>query len=150
MADNKLHIPSKLKIETHKQLAQLKVWTNMNSDAPWDESAVRTSLIPLHGRTNFTNTSSWAKELGAIVLPTLKNWWGQNSFASFFGNKLRIKKTVLLTLPVDIISVYIYLYRYINKLGICNLLSAIIYLSCYTCISIFISYIVIKVIYWPF
>ena len=43
MADKKLGIPRKLK--THKQL---KIWTDMNSDAPY-ESAVRTSLIPLHG-----------------------------------------------------------------------------------------------------
>ena len=33
------------KTETHKQL---KIRTDMNSDAPY-ESAVRTSLIPLHG-----------------------------------------------------------------------------------------------------
>jgi len=24
--------------------------------------------------SNFTNTTSWAKELGAISLPTFKNW----------------------------------------------------------------------------
>ena len=46
MADKKLGIPRKLKTETHKQL---KIRTDMNSDAPY-ESAVRTSLIPLHGR----------------------------------------------------------------------------------------------------
>jgi hypothetical protein len=45
MADKKLRIPRKLKTETHKQL---KIRTDMNSDAPY-ESAVRTSLIPLHG-----------------------------------------------------------------------------------------------------
>jgi hypothetical protein len=43
MADKKLRIPRKLKTETHKQL---KIRTDMNSDAPY-ESAVRTSLIPL-------------------------------------------------------------------------------------------------------
>ena len=45
MADKKLGIPRKLKTETHKQL---KFRTDMNSDVPY-ESAVRTSLIPLHG-----------------------------------------------------------------------------------------------------
>ena len=38
-------IRNTLKTETHKQL---KIRTDMNSDAPY-ESAVRTSLIPLHG-----------------------------------------------------------------------------------------------------
>jgi hypothetical protein len=41
MADKKLRIPRKLKTET---LKQLKIRTDMNSDAPY-ESAVRTSLI---------------------------------------------------------------------------------------------------------
>ena len=45
MADKKLGIPRKLKTEAHKQL---KFRTDMNSDAPY-ESAVQTSLIPLHG-----------------------------------------------------------------------------------------------------
>ena len=49
MADKKLRIPRKLKTETHKQL---KIQTDMNSDAPY-ESAVRTSLIPLHGRKSW-------------------------------------------------------------------------------------------------
>ena len=49
MADKKLRIPRKLKTETHKQH---KVWTDMNSDAPY-ESAVRTSLTPLHGRKSW-------------------------------------------------------------------------------------------------
>jgi hypothetical protein len=49
MADKKLRIPRKLKTETHKQL---KIGTDMNSDAPY-ESAVRTSLIPLHGRKSW-------------------------------------------------------------------------------------------------
>jgi hypothetical protein len=43
MTDKKLGIPRKLKTEKHKQL---KIWTDMNSDAPY-EFAVRTSLIPL-------------------------------------------------------------------------------------------------------
>jgi hypothetical protein len=49
MADKNLRIPRKLKIETHKQL---KIRTNMNSDVPY-ESAVRTSLIPLHVRKSW-------------------------------------------------------------------------------------------------
>ena len=49
MADKKLRIPRKLKTETYKQL---KIRTDMNSDAPY-ESAVRTSLIPLHGRKSW-------------------------------------------------------------------------------------------------
>ena len=44
MADKKLQIPRQLKIKQHKQL---KIWTDVNSDAPY-ESAVR----------NFTNTTS--------------------------------------------------------------------------------------------
>jgi hypothetical protein len=42
MADKLLRTPRKLKTETHKQL---KIRTDMNSDAPY-ESAVRISLIP--------------------------------------------------------------------------------------------------------
>jgi hypothetical protein len=49
MADKKLGIPRKLKTET---LKQLKIRTDMNSDAPY-ESVVRTSLIPLHGRKSW-------------------------------------------------------------------------------------------------
>ena len=62
MADKKLGIPRKLKTETHKQL---KIRTDMNSDAPY-ESAVRTSLIPLHGR------KSWG-QLPSLLL----NWGGK-------------------------------------------------------------------------
>ena len=51
MADKKLRIPRKLKTET---LKQLKIGTDMNSDAPY-ESAVRTSLIPLQGRKSWGN-----------------------------------------------------------------------------------------------
>jgi hypothetical protein len=47
--NKKLRIPRKLKTET---LKQLKIGTDMNSDAPY-ESAVRTSLIPLQGRKNW-------------------------------------------------------------------------------------------------
>jgi hypothetical protein len=49
MADNKLRIQRKLKTET---LKQLKIRTDMNSDAPY-ESAVRTSPIPLQGRKSW-------------------------------------------------------------------------------------------------
>jgi hypothetical protein len=49
MADKKLGIPRKLKTEKHKQL---KIWTDMNSDAPY-ESAVRTPLIPFQGRKSW-------------------------------------------------------------------------------------------------
>ena len=44
--------------------------------------------------SNFTNTTSWVKELGAIALPTFKNW-GRDSFAPFLALNLR-KKTFLL------------------------------------------------------
>ena len=49
MVDQKLRIPRKLKTETHKQQ---QIWNDMNSDAP-HESAVRTSLTPLHGRKSW-------------------------------------------------------------------------------------------------
>jgi hypothetical protein len=49
MADKKLRIPRKLKTETVKQL---KIRTDMNSDGPYECSS------------NFTNTTSRAKELG--------------------------------------------------------------------------------------
>ena len=74
MADKKLRIPRKLKTGTHKQL---KIRTDMSSDAPY-ESAVRTSLIPLHGRKN------WGQ---LIALPTFKN-----SFAHFLALNLGKKK----------------------------------------------------------
>ena len=82
MADKKLRIPRKLKTETQKQL---KIWTDMNSDAPY-ESAVRTSLIPLHGRKSWGQLSS---------LPLKIEGGGQNSFAPLFGIKFK-KKTFLL------------------------------------------------------
>jgi len=60
MADKKLRIPRKLKIETHKQL---KIRTDMNSDAPY-ESAVRTSLIPLHGWKSWGQFPSLLLKIG--------------------------------------------------------------------------------------
>ena len=83
MADKKLRIPRKLKTETHKQL---NIRTDMNSDAPY-ESAVRTSLIPLHGR------KSWG-QLPSLLLKMERG--GQNSFAPLFG--INFKKKFLLTL----------------------------------------------------
>ena len=69
MTDNKLRIPKKLKTETHKQL---KIRTDMNSDAPY-ESAVRTSLIPLHGRKSWGQLPSLLLKIegggGKLVLP---------------------------------------------------------------------------------
>jgi hypothetical protein len=69
MTDNKLRIPRKLKTETHKQL---QIRTDLNSDAP-QESAVRTSLIPLHGRKSWGQLPSLVFKIegGAnkIVLP---------------------------------------------------------------------------------
>ena len=62
MTDNKLRIPRKLKTETHKQL---KIRTDMNS------ICVCSSM--------FTNTTSWAKELGAIALPLLKSHRGEGA-----------------------------------------------------------------------
>ena len=59
MTDKKIRIPRKLKTETHKQL---KIRTDMIS------ICVCISM--------FTNTTSWAKELGAIALPTFKKSWG--------------------------------------------------------------------------
>jgi hypothetical protein len=83
MADKKLRIPRKLKTETHKQL---NIRTDMNSDAPY-ESAVRTSLIPLHGR------KSWG-QLPSLLLKM--EGGAQNSFAPLFG--INFKKNFLLTL----------------------------------------------------
>ena len=69
MADKKLRIPRKLKTETHKQL---KIRTDMESDAPY-ESAVRTSLMPLHRRESLGQLSSLFLKIegggGEIVLP---------------------------------------------------------------------------------
>ena len=81
MADKKLRIPRKLKTET---LKQLKIRTDMNSDAPY-EPAVRTSLIPLQGR------KSW----GQLPSLLLKIEGGGNRFARLFGIKFK-KKTFLL------------------------------------------------------
>ena len=74
MADLKLGIPRKLKTETHKQL---KIWTDMNSDAPY-ESAVRTSLTPLHGR------KGWG-QLPFLIFLKLRGEGLQNSFAPFLA-----------------------------------------------------------------
>ena len=68
MADKKLRILRKLKTETHKQL---KIRTDMNSDAPY-ESAVRTLLIPLHGRKTWGQLPSLLLKIEGgdkIVLP---------------------------------------------------------------------------------
>jgi hypothetical protein len=69
MADKKLRIPRKLKTET---LKQLKIRTDMNSDAPY-ETAVRTSLIPLQGRKSWGQLPSLLLKIegggGGIVLP---------------------------------------------------------------------------------
>jgi hypothetical protein len=54
MADKKLRIPRKLKIETH---IQLKIRTDMTSDARY-ESTVQTSLISLHVRKSCGQLSS--------------------------------------------------------------------------------------------
>ena len=64
MADKKLRIHRKLKIEQHKHQ------TDMNSDAPYD-SAVRTSLIPLHGQRSWGLSPSplWKVEGGKTNLP---------------------------------------------------------------------------------
>ena len=75
MADKKLRIPRKLKTET---LKQLKIRTDMNSDAPY-ESAVLTSLIPLQGR------KSW----GQLPSLLLKIEGGGNNFAPFLALNLR-------------------------------------------------------------
>jgi hypothetical protein len=67
MADKKLRIPRKLKTET---LKQLKIRTDMNSDAPY-ESVVRTSLIPLQGRKSWGQLPSLLLKIeggGEIVL----------------------------------------------------------------------------------
>ena len=78
MADKKLRIPRKLKTETHKQL---KIRTDMNSDAPY-ESAVRTSLIPLHGRKSWGQLPSLLLKIEGLE---------QNSFAPLLALNLRKK-----------------------------------------------------------
>ena len=84
MADKKLRIPRKLKTET---LKQLKIRTDMNSDAPY-ESAVRTSLIPLQGR------KSWG-QLPSLLLKIVGR--GGNSFAPLFGINVK-KKNLFFTI----------------------------------------------------
>ena len=85
MADKKLRIPRKLKTET---LKQLKIRTDMNSDAPY-ESAVRTSLIPHQGR------KSWG-QLPSLLLKIEGGGVGGNSYAPLFGIKFKKKKLFLL------------------------------------------------------
>ena len=80
MADKKLRIPRKRKTET---LKQLKIRTDMNSDAPY-ESAVRTSLIPLQGR------KSWG-QLPSLLLKIEGR--GGNSFAPLFGSIMYLVHT---------------------------------------------------------
>ena len=92
MVDKILRTPRKLKTETHKQL---KIRTDMNSDAPY-ESAVRISLIPLHGR------KSWA-QLPSLLLRI--EGGGQNSFATLFGIKFK-KKNFLTLVWKHILSIY--------------------------------------------
>ena len=59
MTDNKLRIPRKLKTETYKQ------------------QQIRSDMIYIcFCSSMFTNTTAWAKELGAIALPTFKKSWG--------------------------------------------------------------------------
>ena len=74
MADKKLGIPRKLKTET---LKQLKIRTDMNSDAPY-ESVVRTSLIPLHGRKSWQQLPFLLLKIdgggGKIVPPPFSAW----------------------------------------------------------------------------
>jgi len=63
MADKKLRIPRKLKIEQRKHNYKIQYRHDLGSSI-WVCSS------------NFTNTTSWAKELGAMVLPILKSWGG--------------------------------------------------------------------------
>ena len=90
MADKKLRIPRKLKTET---LKQLKIRTDMNSDAPY-ESAVRTSLIPLQGR------KSWV-QLPSLLLKIEGGEEG-NSFAPLFGIKFKKKKLLYFSMEAYI------------------------------------------------
>ena len=83
MTDNKLRIPKKLKTGTHKQL---KIRTDMNSDVPY-ESAVRTSLIPLHGRKSWEQLPSLLKKIG-IVLPPLFGIKGLGAIRAKIGPTL--------------------------------------------------------------
>ena len=78
MADKKLRISRKLKTET---LKQLKIRTDMNSDAPY-ESAVRTSLIPHQGR------KSWG-QLPSLLLKI--EGWGEIVMPPFLALNLRKK-----------------------------------------------------------
>jgi hypothetical protein len=63
----------------------------MNSDAPY-ESAVRTSLIPLHGRKSWGQLPSLLLKMG-----------GGNSFAPLFGIKFKGKKLVYFSMESYIV-----------------------------------------------
>ena len=80
MADKKLRIHRKLKIEQHKHQ------TDMNSDAPYD-SAVRTSLIPLHGQR------SW----GLSPSPLCKVEGGKTNLPPPFFFALNLRKNFFFT-----------------------------------------------------
>ena len=103
MTDKKLRIPRKLKTETHKQL---KIQTDMNSDAPY-ESAVRTSLIPLHGR----------KSLGQLPSLLLKIEGGDKIvWPPFLALNLREQKLVYFSMEAYIVHLAKgILYGYLDK-----------------------------------
>ena len=62
-------ITNTLKTEDWATQTPLKLWTDMNSDIPY-ESAVRTSLIPLHGWKSWGQLPSLLLKIeGGIVLP---------------------------------------------------------------------------------
>jgi hypothetical protein len=85
MADKQLRIPRKRNIVMHKQL---KIRTDVNSDAPY-ESAVRTSLMPLHGR------KSWGQLPSLLLKIEGGGWGGKIVLLPFLALNLR-KKTCLL------------------------------------------------------
>ena len=66
----------------------------MNSDAPY-ESAVRTSLIPLHGRKRWGQLPS--------LLLKIEGGGGQNSFAPLFGIKFKEKKLFYFSMEAYIV-----------------------------------------------
>ena len=66
----------------------------MNSDVPY-ESAVRTSLIPLHGRKRWGQLPS--------LLLKIEGGGGQNSFAPLFGIKFKENKLVYFSMEAYIV-----------------------------------------------
>jgi hypothetical protein len=87
MADKKLRIHWKLKIEQHQGRILLYVLGNTNTTKTPDWHELRCSIWVCS--SNFTNITSWAKELGEIAPPpppTLKSWGWQNSFPPFFSH----------------------------------------------------------------